>query len=197
MFWFRQGLCILPVCLVVLHDVDVLLPYISDTANSPPESCFFGLMTFISACTCIATIYAMYKYIAKLGEDKGVAFCNRAALGLGLLSCFGMCVVATFQESAVEDVHLTGALLFFVCGALYISMETYISYCLFPYGSSLLVCRIRLILSVISGVVFLPSILSLQLDPRLAKASAGCEWIVAFSFVSFFLTYIHDFKVSY
>lgn len=27
-------------------------------------------------------------------------------------------------------------------------------------------------------------------------ASAACEWVVAFSFVCFFLTYIDDFKVS-
>lgn len=106
----------MPVCMVVLssstfifsyliavlrHDVDVLLPYISDTANNPPESCFFGLMTFISACTGIATIYAMYKYMARLGQYTGLvsACCNRAALGLGLLSCVSMCVVATFQAS--------------------------------------------------------------------------------------------------
>lgn len=213
MFWFQQGLCSLPVCLVVLssstfifsyvisvlrHDVDAILPYISDTANNPPESCFFGLMTFISACTGIFTIYAMYKYMAKLGEDTGAVStcCNRAALVIGLLSCFGMCVVATFQESAVKSVHYIGALLFFLCGALYISMETYLSYRFYPHGFSLFVCRIRLTISVISVVVFLPIVICKCLeDPLFQKISAGCEWIVAFSFVSFFFTYIHDFKL--
>lgn len=213
MFWFQQGLCILPVCLVVFssstfiisyviavlkHDVNVSLPYISDTANTPPESCFFGLMTFISACTGISTIYAMYKYIEKLSEDKGVVSpcCNKMALGLGLLSCFGMCVVATFQESAVEAVHLIGALLFFLCGALYISLETYISYRCNPYGSSCLVFLTRLVFCVISVGFFLPTVICkfFEKDPELQKLSAGCEWIVAFSFVGFFLTYIHDFK---
>lgn len=64
------------------------------------------------------------------------------------------------QESAVEAVHLVAALLFFLCGTLYISLQTYMSYCSYPYGSSLSVCRTRLIISVISAVVFLPSILS-------------------------------------
>ncbi|XP_033844971.1 DNA damage-regulated autophagy modulator protein 1 [Periophthalmus magnuspinnatus] len=213
MFWFQQGLCILPVILVtsssatfiisyiiaiLRRDVDVFLPYISDTGNSPPESCIFGLMTFVSACAGVSTIYAMYKFMAKLGEDTGtISTCwNKAALGFGLISCFGMCVVATFQETAVETVHLIGALLFFLCGALYISLETYLSYCSYPYGSSLFICRARFIISVISVVAFFPTVICkfLEKDPLLQKTSAGCEWIVAFSFISYFYTYVHDFK---
>ncbi|KAJ0056863.1 hypothetical protein NL108_000654, partial [Boleophthalmus pectinirostris] len=70
-----------------------------DTAVSPPESCLFGLMTFISACAGVSTMYAMYKYMAKLGEDTGTisTCCNKSAFGLGLISCLGMCIVATFQ----------------------------------------------------------------------------------------------------
>ncbi|CAL1568535.1 unnamed protein product [Knipowitschia caucasica] len=211
--WFQQGLCLLPVILVVSssstfiisyviavtrQDVDVILPYISDTADSPPESCFFGLMTLVSAIAGICTIYAMYGYLAKVGEKTGrVSLCwNKAALGLGLLSCFGMCVVATFQESAVRIVHLAGALLFFLCGTLYISVETYLSYCSSPYGASLFTCHTRLTLSLISVVAFFPTVICkcFDKDPHLQKISAGCEWIVAFSFVCYFLTYIHDFK---
>ncbi|XP_072309882.1 DNA damage-regulated autophagy modulator protein 1 [Eucyclogobius newberryi] len=212
MFWFQQGLCILPLILVIsssttfiisyviavlTHNVDVVLPFISDTANSPPASCFFGLMTSVSAFAGVLTMYSMYKYMAQLGVGTGLvsARCNKAALGLGLLSCFGMCIVATFQESAVRKVHLLGALLFFLCGALYVCVETYISYCSWPYGASLFICRTRLAISLISIGVFFPTVICKFLEKdTLQKTSAGCEWIVAFSFIGYFLTYVHDFK---
>ena len=37
---------------------------------------------------------------------------------------------------------------------------------------------------------------SLSQDYPFHLASAVCEWIAAFSFICFFLTYIDDFKVS-
>lgn len=213
MFWFQQGNCFLPVFLVIWssgtfiisyiiavcrHDVDVLIPYISDTGNTPPESCVFGFMTFISACAGIVTIYAMYKYVDKLSEDTGVVSprCNKAALGLGIISCVGMCIVATFQESAVQTVHLLGALLFFLCGALYLIFQTVISYRCYPYGASRYVCCTRLIITIISVVAFFPTLICkfLEKDHHLQMTSAACEWTVAFSFVCYFLTYIDDFK---
>lgn len=213
MFWFQNGLCVLPVTLVVCssttfiltyvfaalrHDVNPLLPFISDTADLAPESCFFGLMTFISACAGISTMFAMYKYMEALGADTGAvsARCNRATLVLGLLSILGMSVVATFQETSVMTVHLLGAMLFFLSGVLYISFQTFLSFRSFPHGPSLYVCRTRLAISAVAALVFVPTLICKFYDqnPVLQKASAGCEWIVAFSFVAFFLTYIDDFK---
>nr|XP_057934403.1 DNA damage-regulated autophagy modulator protein 1 [Doryrhamphus excisus] len=228
MWWFTQGLCFLPVFLVVWssctfivsyiialfrRDVDVLFPYISDTAATPPESCIFGLMTFVSACAGIATIYARFKYVEKLTEETRVVSprLNRVTLVLGMLSCLGMCVVATFQETLVTVVHDMGALLFFVSGVLYIILQSVISYSSFPYGTSISVWRARLAVAVIASVAFFPTVICAflvkQTDQRdlhrdtgskdypFHVASAVCEWIVAFSFVCFFLTYIDDFKM--
>ncbi|XP_068163649.1 DNA damage-regulated autophagy modulator protein 1 [Antennarius striatus] len=225
MFWFMQGLCFLPAFLVIWssctfiisyliallkHDVDPVFPYISDTGANPPESCIFGLMTFIAACAATATMYARYKYVEKLTRDTGLLkpCLNKAALVLGMISCFGMCVVATFQETAVEAVHDIGALLFFVPGVVYAILQTVISYRVFPFGSSVCVCRARLIVAVIATVAFFPTVIcaffgrqsTLHRDPNdkgysFYLASAVCEWIVAFSFIFFFLTYIDDFKL--
>ncbi|XP_054608908.1 DNA damage-regulated autophagy modulator protein 1 isoform X1 [Dunckerocampus dactyliophorus] len=253
MWWFMQGLCFLPVFLVVWssstfivsyitavfrRDVDVLFPYISDTAAYPPESCIFGLMTFVSACAGTATIYARFKYVEKLSEEtRVVSPClNRTTLVLGMLSCLGMCIVATFQETTVMVVHDMGALLFFISGVLYIILQCVVSYHAFPYGSSMSVCRARLAVAVIASLAFFP--ISCIVSSRDAPsshtfsvfltrtnqavicaffvkqtdqmdlhrntgskdypfhvASAVCEWIVAFSFICFFLTYIDDFKM--
>ncbi|XP_028254948.1 DNA damage-regulated autophagy modulator protein 1 [Parambassis ranga] len=225
MFWFMQGLCFLPVFLVIWssctfivsylialfrHDVDVIFPYISDTGANPPESCIFGLMTFISACAGTATIYARYKFVEKLNEDTRVVKpkLNKAALTLGILSCFGMCVVATFQETAVTVVHDIGAFMFFFCGILYIILQSVISFQAHPYGSSICLCRWRAIIGAIAVAAFFPTVICAYFvkqtvlhrhtddkDYPFHVASAVCEWVVAFSFVCFFLTYIDDFKL--
>lgn len=225
MLWFRQGLCLLPAFLVVWssstfiisyiiavcrHDVDVIFPYISDTGADPPESCIFGLMTFISACTAIATIYAMYKFVEKLSEETRVVNprLNKAALGIGMISCLGMCIVATFQETLVPRVHDFGALLFFISGVVYIILQTIISYHVYPYGSSRCMCRIRLSFAVLATLAFFPTLICAffvhqselhrnkdDKDYPFHVASAVSEWVVTFSFICFFFTYIDDFKL--
>ncbi|XP_034433973.1 DNA damage-regulated autophagy modulator protein 1 [Hippoglossus hippoglossus] len=225
MFWFTQGLCFLPVFLVVWssstfiisyliaiyrRDVDLIFPYISDTAAKPPESCIFGLMTFISACAGIFTIYARYKFVEKLGEETGVkrTCLNRTALVGGLLSCLSMCIVATFQEIAVRVVHDIGAILFFVSGVVYIILQSVISYQTHPFGSSSSLYRVRSGIALLAALAFFPAVIcaywvkqsELIRDPDdkdypFYLASAVCEWVVAFSFILFFLTYIDDFKV--
>lgn len=48
-----------------------------------------------------ATIYARYKFVEKLSEDvtQVSPLLNTAALVFGIISCLGMCIVATFQVS--------------------------------------------------------------------------------------------------
>ncbi|XP_044042147.1 DNA damage-regulated autophagy modulator protein 1 [Siniperca chuatsi] len=225
MFWFMQGLCFLPVFLVIWssstfivtyiialfrQDVDIIFPYISDTGAKPPESCIFGLMTFISACAGVATTYARYKFVEKLSEETRVVrpCLNKSALMFGMLSCLGMCIVATFQETTVTIAHDVGALLFFVSGVFYISLQSFISYCAYPFGSSIIVCRARLGIAIIAALAFFPTVICASFvkqtelhrdtqdkDYPFQLASAVCEWIVAFSFICFFLTYIDDFKL--
>ncbi|XP_029969287.1 DNA damage-regulated autophagy modulator protein 1 [Salarias fasciatus] len=224
MFWFEQGICVLPAFLVVWssctfiisylialfrHDVDVIFPFISDTAANPPESCLFGLMTFVSACAGIATVYARYKFVEKLNEDTGVVWprLNKAALWLGMLSCLGMCIVATFQETLVTKVHDAGALLFFMSGILYIVLQSWISFRAYPYGPSLCVCRVQSGIALLALLAFFPMVVCVRFvnqtkmhrqkddeDYHFFLASSVCEWIVSFSFICFFFTYIHDFK---
>ncbi|XP_077357330.1 DNA damage-regulated autophagy modulator protein 1 isoform X1 [Festucalex cinctus] len=158
----------------------------------------------------IATIYGRFKFVEKLNEETRVVSprLNKAALVLGMLACLGMCVVATFQETTVTAVHDAGALLFFATGVLYIFLQSAISYHLFPYGSSMAVCRARLAVAVIALLAFFPTVICAffvkqkdlhrdaeSKDYPFHVASAVCEWIVAFSFVCFFLTYIDDFKL--
>lgn len=220
-----EGTCLLPVVLVISSsstfivnyviatlrgDVDVIFPYISDTGNSPPESCIFGLMTSITAMAGVGTMYARYKFIERLIEKTGGVrpCCNLAGFIVGLLSCLGMCVVATFQETVVTVVHDLGALLFFLTGVLYIFIQTCISYQAYPFGSSKAMCRTRALITTIASLALIPTVVCAllvkstklhwngdEMDYGFRLASAVCEWTVAFSFVFFFLTYIREFKL--
>uniref|UniRef100_A0A8D0EVT0 DNA damage regulated autophagy modulator 2 n=1 Tax=Strix occidentalis caurina TaxID=311401 RepID=A0A8D0EVT0_STROC len=144
MWWFQQGLSCLPVALVVwsaasfvfsyitaitLHHVDPLVPYISDTGTIPPERCLFGIMLNISAFLGMATMYVRYKQVYALNPERSkIIKLNKIGLTLGLMSCFGLCIIANFQGYSAH------------------------------------------IISTVS------------------------EWSLAFSFLSFFLTYIRDFQ---
>ncbi|KAM9327934.1 DNA damage-regulated autophagy modulator protein 1 [Pholidichthys leucotaenia] len=225
MLWLRQGLVALPVFLIIFSsatfiisyviailkgDVDVVFPYISDTGVTPPERCIFSLMTFISACAGIATIYARYKYVERLTVDTSVVkpWCNTVGLVSGMITCFGMCVVASFQETEVEEVHVTGAVIFFLFGVVYVVVQTIISYQVYPDGSSLTVCRIRLVITMIAIVAFFPTVVCAAFvnqtkvhrhkedkDYIYHFVSAVFEWIAAFSFIFYFYTFIPDFKL--
>ncbi|XP_021419480.1 DNA damage-regulated autophagy modulator protein 1 isoform X1 [Oncorhynchus mykiss] len=219
MFWFMdmKGMCFLPVFLVIWssstfivsyiialfeHDLGFILPYISEIGAEPPESCIFGLMTVITACAGMATMYARYKFVEKLNETAGGVppALNQAAFWIGMLSCLGMCFVATFQETTIIQVHDAGAILFFVSGVLYTILQSIISYKAFPYGCSLALCRVRTGMATMAFLAVPPTIICALLhrtedkDNVFHLVSAVSEWIVVFSFIFFFFTYIHDFK---
>lgn len=68
------------------------------TLSIPPSSCDSHFGRRFAAST---TIYGRYKFVQKLAQLMRVTCprLNTAALVIGMLSCFGMCVVATFQVS--------------------------------------------------------------------------------------------------
>ncbi|CAL8242086.1 unnamed protein product [Merluccius merluccius] len=225
MFWFQQGMCFLPASLVIWsssnfiisyiiaiyrNDVDVIFPYISDTGAQPPESCIFGFMTSVTAFLALVTMYVRYKFVQRLNEDLRRVHhtLNACAFGLGMISCVGMCVVATFQETTLTVVHDTGALLFFGTGMFYAILQSAISYKINLYRSSLCMCHTRTAIATITLLAVLVSIVCgtyvkrtklhrkpTDQDYTFHLVSAVGEWIVAFSFVSFFLTFIPDFKL--
>ncbi|XP_019369343.1 PREDICTED: DNA damage-regulated autophagy modulator protein 2 isoform X2 [Gavialis gangeticus] len=136
MWWFQQGLCFLPSALVIwsaasfifpyitaifLRHVDPLVPYISDTGIMPPERCLFGIMLNISTFLCIATMYVRYKQVCALNPEKPkIAKLNKTGFILGMISCFGICLISNFQKSALYAVHMLGACLTFGIGTFYL-----------------------------------------------------------------------------
>ncbi|KAG9490541.1 hypothetical protein GDO78_006072 [Eleutherodactylus coqui] len=185
------------------------VPYISDTGTCIPESGLFGFMISVTAMLGAATMYTRYKIIQ--AQNLRIPFVsywfNLASLLTGVLGCIGMVIVASFQENSVTTVHDVGALLTFICGVAYIFLQSIISCKACPQWSKKGTCYIRMTISVISIIALFPMIICASLDGMKLyrceigeepspyhQASAVCEWVVAFGFVTFFLTYIKDFQ---
>ncbi|XP_075456750.1 DNA damage-regulated autophagy modulator protein 1 isoform X3 [Ascaphus truei] len=202
---------IVPYLISVLNGhVVPFVPYISDTGANPPESGVFGFMISVSAVLGAATMYTRYKIVEK--QNDTFRFINNSfnilSLAIGLLGCIGMGIVATFQELAVPIVHDVGALITFICGVMYIFCQSLISYKSCPEWNSIGTCRIRMTISVVSIMAVFPMFvcasfvitkLKLHWTPEdqgypYHLSSAICEWIVAFGFISYFLTFIKDFQ---
>lgn len=230
MWWFQQGLCALPAALVVwtsasfvfayitavvLGHVDPLLPYISDTGTTAPERCVFGIMLDVSACLGVFTVYVRYKQVGALCSSSRLLSLNLVGLFFGVLSSFGMCVVANFQKTALFPVHLLGAVLTLGVGALYVLVQTVISFWMQPEVHSKSLFKTRLLLTLwtycsiicmfVSSVVMYSSLPDVDVAHKLHwtpgetgytahLVSSVSEWSLAFSFISFFLTFIRDFQ---
>ncbi|XP_069006302.1 DNA damage-regulated autophagy modulator protein 2b [Embiotoca jacksoni] len=202
---------------VVLKHVDPLLPYISDTGTMPPERCVFGIMLDVSAFLGVATVYVRYKQVEALTayDEARLHRLNCVGLALGCVSSFGMCVVANFQKTTLFSMHLVGAVLTFGVGALYIVVQTLLSLRMQPHvhGRTIFLVRLGLGVWTLSSVVsmFVSSVIMYSSLPGVDVAqklhwtpgetgytahivSTVSEWSLAFSFISFFLTYIRDFQ---
>ncbi|XP_078272700.1 DNA damage-regulated autophagy modulator protein 1 [Rhinoraja longicauda] len=207
--WSCAGFIITFIIAVERKDVVPFIPFISDTGTTPPESCVFGLMINISSFLGAFTIYIRYKILETLNKANPFvkSNVNCGALLCGLLACLGMCIVANFQETAVRVVHDLGALLAFGMGTIYLVFQTVISFKMLPLCNDRCAFGFRAFIAGLSVAVFFPMIAcyfvsgesKLTWDPMERGygshvTSALCEWIVAFCFNFFFLTYIKDFQ---
>lgn len=228
MWWFQEGLCVLPAALVtwtaatfifayitavILRHVDPLVPYISDTGTVAPERCVFGLMLNVSAFLGVATMYVRYKQLQALMDvnDTRLNLLNQIGFVLGCGSSLGMCVVANFQKTTLFAMHLVGAMLTFGVGALYILVQTLLSYRMQPHIHSKTIFWTRLSVCIwtfssiismfVSSVIMYWTLSGTEVNQKLHWTpgelgftphivSTISEWSLALSFISFFLTYI-------
>lgn len=73
------------------------------------------------------------------------------------------------QDSNVLIVHLIGAFLLFVMGTAYCVTHTIISYKLYPQYNTMLLCRLRLVITTTTAVSMIISILFDNMKPEITK----------------------------
>ncbi|XP_015673792.1 DNA damage-regulated autophagy modulator protein 2 [Protobothrops mucrosquamatus] len=200
---------------IFLHHVDPLVPYISDAGAMPPERCFFGIMLCFASFLAFATIYVRYKQVSALNpEEPKMLRLNKAGLVLGMVSSSGICIIANFQKNAVYFIHIFGAFLTFGIGVIYILVQTIISYKMQPqiHGKDifwirftiLLWCTVSMTTMAISTFILVrlsgtESLRRQHWNPQekgyiVHIIATVSEWSLAFTFLSFFLTFIRDFQ---
>lgn len=192
-------------------------PYISDTGTLPPESCVFGLLLNFGAVVAMVMFYIRYKQISTYQTeidrpDRVLTNVNKAALGAGLLSAFGISVVGNFQETNVQIVHLFGAFLAFGFGIVYSCLQTYLSFKLpeIP-GSTRSIRRGRAVICVLDVVFLIILVVATPVafqdrptNPRKWTpdepgygphlTSTISEWIIAFLVCLYLATFTPEFK---
>lgn len=209
------GTFILSYILAVLKkDVNAYFPYISDTGTKVPESCVFGQLLNMASAISICTLYVRYKLVKSIvqPEDDSILKLNKHAFFWGILSPLGLSLVANFQETSVEIVHVIGATMVLGFGVVYEFLQTAISFRMHPSYNGLRICKVRLVISIISVIGFLTSTTSAVVsriqghpeDKLHWKPTDGgfaahitstiSEWVTALAFIGFFFTFISDFR---
>ncbi|KAG1681954.1 DNA damage-regulated autophagy modulator protein 2 [Nymphon striatum] len=203
---------------VCLKHVEVDFPYISDTGTFVPESCIFGQLLNIVAFLLALTLYVRYRLIHKywsqfiFASARVVNYVNTASFVFGCLGALGLSIVANFQETSLEKVHITGALLAFSMGVVYIKMHSYMSWKMAPVFNSKRMAKLRIFISFFATCAFMISTICSYYSKlkfhgtdktkwypkdggwHLHVAATAAEWLLAVAFSSYILTFVHEFK---
>ncbi|XP_065170764.1 LOW QUALITY PROTEIN: DNA damage-regulated autophagy modulator protein 1-like [Atheta coriaria] len=139
---------------VSLGHVYYWFPFISDTGAEPPESGIFGFTLNITTVLLVISMYLRYcqmNCVKKVGVIIITGLEQNSCI-FGLLSCFGLNMVANFSEIDMGITHLTGAFLCFTTATIYFIIQTKISYHFinhdsgFSVSKTLFCCRFLLCL---------------------------------------------------
>ncbi|XP_075226629.1 DNA damage-regulated autophagy modulator protein 2 [Lycorma delicatula] len=196
--------------------VEPYVPYISDVGTKTPESCVFGQIINMCAVLLSVSVYIrychIYQYCLEHTFSPKVQSLNNAGVYAGLISCFGLSLVANFQETNVFVVHVIGAFMCFGVGTVYFWIQAVCSYHMQPVANTIGVARLRAVIAVICSVVFVIMAscgvtAHLQFhgsDPRkwypkdggwvFHVISSVSEWIMALCFCTFILSFSHEFR---
>jgi hypothetical protein len=206
--------------IAVLKDhVLPLFPYISDTGTLGPESCLFGQLLNMSAVVMALCVYLRHRQIVEFHRFaqercRPVIRTSTAFLCFGLIAAFGVSLVANFQETRLIQVHLAGALAAFGVGIVYAWGQTGLTVLMKPVFCSkgLLICRV--LLCIVQTVCFVSmhscEYIERHLDANITNGhpkkvypsepgyskylcSTFSEWLMAFAFILYFLTFVHEF----
>lgn len=201
---------------VLLGHVEAGFPYISDAAADAPESCIFAQFINMLAMLMSFVIYIRYSQVKEcttiFSLQSSLPKWNHWALIFGLLSTFGLSVVANFQETSVLIVHFLGAILCFGCGTAYFWTQAVCTFYLHPLGCSMRLAHLRTALSIFCTVCFFVTLTTGVLarlafkgtNPRkwykgdggweLHVASTITEWVCAVAFCIYILTFTNEFR---
>ncbi|KAB0802217.1 hypothetical protein PPYR_04403 [Photinus pyralis] len=207
----------------VYHEhVYPILPYISETGSSPPESCIFGQMVNFGAVLLGVIMYIRYRQVDFVLTAGSIALkrtWNEMSFWCGNLICFGVTLVGNFQQTNASWMHFGGAFLTFGGTAVLFIIQTRIGFALrrfyirFPrYGVGNKMMYFRVFLTIFYNTLFIMmcvcAVISVDhftgLDYKLWTnehggysihlASTLSEWLLVLVLMLYVLTVSKEFK---
>ncbi|XP_060556367.1 DNA damage-regulated autophagy modulator protein 2-like isoform X2 [Ruditapes philippinarum] len=210
-FWTSYGIA------VSYNHTEANFPYISHTAIEAPERCVFGQMVNVGAVMLGMNVILRYLFCKNYlkikmtpPEDRWYKI-NLAGLVLGILSAFGLSMVANFQTEVQRVPHYIGAGLAFGLGTIYCWFQTALTYQVrYRFNNKKFVL---LGIQFINSIVMSAMLVTFGVTKAMYKVqkrqglgtkwdalrgvyltSTVTEWLLAFSILTFTLTYAPDFK---
>jgi len=101
-----------------------ILPYVSYTGSSQPESMIFGMLFNVEGFICIWIAAISWRYYKTIGQE---GILNDLNFTFGVVASFGVIIIANFQITAATTMHLIGAATLFIVGTMYSITMTIIS----------------------------------------------------------------------
>lgn len=107
--------------------------------------------------------YLELRDFVHIASFPGLGRLSRISLTLGWISSFGVSMVANFQEANQLQMHILGAFMVFGLGAVYMWIETFISYKIHLPELPKLHCHFRLALSATGFFAFVNMIVTIAI----------------------------------
>ncbi|CAL1534737.1 unnamed protein product [Lymnaea stagnalis] len=208
--WIVSSFIISYVIAVCYGHVEPDFPYISYTAISAPERCIFSLMVNMGSFMLAANVYIKYKQTVQAFQlFKAVhrdELINKISLIIGLISAFGLSIVANFQTVDARPGHYIGVTMAFGGGLIYCWMQTSLS---IRYHRWSCVAISQLVNSIMLTSCFIIFGVSKAIFKTRESQGHGTkhdtlrpvyltstvfEWLLAISLVTFVLTFYRDFS---
>ncbi|XP_017877666.1 DNA damage-regulated autophagy modulator protein 2-like, partial [Ceratina calcarata] len=102
-------------------------PYISETGTLSPESCIFAQFLNIAALLLACCVYIRHRQVSQWQLERGNDLVNKKIVTMsawcGALACFGLDILANFQEARVVAAHMIGAMTCFTAGTVYFCLQ--------------------------------------------------------------------------
>ena len=196
--------------------VNALLPYISYTGAEPPASCVFGFLLNIGGFFGIICVYIRHRHLENGRVDNAIThMINDISMTLGLLTCFGMMVIACFQITTASFPHFIGAFMIYILGNVYCVLQSYLSYVTIGIINTTGETFIRIIISASASLCYVFTCMLGNIATSKAKGakvkeicrwdsndpgysahlgSTFSQWIMTICLLLFFLSFYHEFK---
>lgn len=203
-----------------LNHTSNVFPYISKTGTKVPEKGLFSLAIFVCSIALALNAEIRFQYVRLMmtqmsltpAEKSRWITLNKLSLAMGLVACFGLVFVASFQVDTLPVPHYMGAFATFGLSLVCCWIHAAITYKLYKEerkSGLRYTFIVQIIISLVITISFLTFIISFA-SYRYQKSkgkgtkenelrdvfqsASGSEWVLAITTISFVLTFIPGFR---